>query len=469
MTLGVVVQRYGAELSGGAELHARYIAERLARHAEVEILTTCARDYITWGNEWPPGPTEVNGLRVHRFPVSRERDPREFGNSSEHVFGDWHSVADERRWLEAEGPTSPALVDHLRQHASHYDRLIVFSYRYYHAYHAVLSAPSRALLVPTAERDPALGLGIFRRPFRQARALMYNSHEERALIQTVSENHRVPGVVVGVGSEVPAESSADRFRARTGITDPFALYVGRIDRNKGCLELFDYFQRYAARGSRRLQLVLVGEPVEPIPSHPRIHHLGFVSDTEKYDAMAAADLLVMPSFYESLSMVTLEAWAMGLPVLVNGRCDVLQGQVLRANGGLYYESFIEFAEALRLLETGDRIRRALGANGRSYFERHYTWDVVIGKYLAMLEQLARDDRDGYRPGTPEPEPGWFARRRRDLPPARWVLDHLPAGPAPATAEVSHPQRRAHRRGARGGSRAPGRRRPARSGPPRTSR
>ena len=170
--------------------------------------------------------------------------------------------------------------------------------------------------------------------------------------------------------------------------------------------------------------MLVGEPVEPIPPHPRIHHLGFVSDTEKYDAMAAADLLVMPSFYESLSMVTLEAWAMGLPVLVNGRCDVLHGQVLRANGGLYYESFIEFTEALRLLETGDRIRRALGANGRAYFERHYTWDVVIGKYLAMLEQLARDDRDGYAPPAPEPEPGWFAHRRRDLPPARWVVDRV---------------------------------------------
>ena len=447
MTLGVVVQRYGAELSGGAELHARYIAERLARHAAVEILTTCAHDYITWANDLPPGETEVNGLRVHRFPVTRERDPRTFGRQSEHVFGAWHSVADELRWLDVEGPTSPALIDHLRKHGSRYDYLIVFSYRYYLAYHAVLAAPSRALLVPTAERDPALGLRIFAAPFRQARALMYNSHEERALIQTVSGNHDVPGVVVGVGSEVPTGADAARFRAQTGITDPFALYVGRIDRNKGCLQLFDYFQRYAARASHRLHLVLVGEPVEPVPSHPRIHHLGFVSDKEKYDAMAAADLLVMPSLYESLSMVTLEAWAMRLPVLVNGQCDVLRGQALRANGALYYESFIEFAEALRMLETGDRIRRALGENGHTYFEQHYTWDVVIGKYLTMLDQLARADRDGYQAPSPEGTPGWFARRRRDLPPAQSVVDRLPSGPVRPAAEGG--RRRRRRRGSEG--------------------
>ena len=444
MTLAVVVQRYGAELSGGAELHARYIAERLAGHAKVEVLTTCARDYISWANDLPPGETEVNGLRVHRFPVKRERDPRVFARHSDRVFGSRHSVADELRWLDVEGPTSPAIVDHLRRHGDRYDYLIVFSYRYYHAYHAVLAAPSRALLVPTAERDPALGLKIFGAPFRQARALMYNSHEERALIQGVSDNHDVPGVVVGVGSEVPTGADAARFRARTGITDPFALYVGRIDRNKGCLQLFDYFQRYAARASRRLHLVLVGEPVEPIPSHPRIHHLGFVSDQEKYDAMAAADLLVMPSFYESLSMVTLEAWAMRLPVLVNGHCDVLRGQTLRANGGLYYESFIEFAEGLRLLETGDRFRRALGGNGRAYFEQHYTWDVVIGKYLAMLEQLARADRDGYQPPSREPEPGWLARRRRDLAPAQAVVDRLPRGPAPAKSDGARKPRRRRR-------------------------
>ena len=117
MKLGIVVQRYGADLNGGAELHARYDAERLARHGDVEVLTTCARDYITWRNEFPAGIEHVNGVSVHRFPVQRERDPDDFGRRSEHVFRKTHSLADELGWLTSEGPTCPALVKHLRSHA----------------------------------------------------------------------------------------------------------------------------------------------------------------------------------------------------------------------------------------------------------------------------------------------------------------------------------------------------------------
>ncbi len=447
MRLAVIVQRYGADLNGGAELHARYIAERLSRHAEVEVFTTCARDYVSWRNEFPPGSDEVNGLPVHRFPVRRERDPREFGRRSARVFERTHSLADELRWLRSEGPESPALVRRLRQAAPTYDYLLFFSYRYYHAYHGIRAASPQAVLVPTAERDPALGLAVFGPVFRGVRALMYNSPEERALIQGVSANHDVPGVVVGVGSEIPARGSARRFRGRTGIRGRLALYVGRIDENKGCGELFDFFQRYAAHVSDQLRLVLVGSALIDVPSHPRIHHLGFVSDEEKFDAMAAADLLVMPSYLESLSMVTLEAWAMRLPVLVNGACDVLRGQVVRSNGGLYYTSFDEFAEALHVIETHPDLRTGLAANGRAYFDRHYTWRTIERKYLSMLERLQEEDR-AETPRSIERLPSWLGRRRRDRPPAREVVDALPTGPvldpAPGPARRGPRRRRAGR-------------------------
>ena len=438
MKLAVVVQRYGADISGGAELHARYVAEHLSRHVEVEVLTTCARDYISWRNELTPGSDVVNGVPVLRFPVRRERDPEDFGRRSHRVFEKRHSMRDELKWLESEGPAAPALIAHLRRAASAYDFVLFFSYRYYHAYHGIRATPSQAVLVPTAERDPALGLAISARTFRSVRALMYNSHEERALIQAVARNEHVPGVVVGVGSEIRDDASAARFRERTGIAGPFVLYVGRIDENKGCRELFDYFKRYASEVSRRTKLVLAGAPVMEIPSHPRIRHLGFVSDEEKYDALAAADALLMPSYYESLSMVTLEAWAMRLPVLINGRCDVLRGQVIRANAGLYYESYEEFAAALHLLETERGLRRTLGTNGRAYFERHYTWSVVEGKYLAMLERLERANRDGERPPV-EPEPGWLRRRRRVQAPAREIVDALGTGPAARTWDAGEPE------------------------------
>ena len=424
MKIAVVVQRYGQSINGGAELHARYVAEHLAKSAQVDVLTTCATDYVTWRNELPPGTEQVNGIPVRRFRVKRERDPRVFARRSDRVFENRHSLGDELDWLDAEGPTSPALVGYIGRHASEYDFCLFFSYRYYHAFHGARAASARAILVPTAERDQAIGLSIFPPLFRSVRALMYNSPEERAMIQAVSANHDVPGVVVGIGSDVPQNPQPTRFRQKYNLRGPFAVYVGRIDQNKGCTELFEFFQGYLRDPSSRLTLVLIGKELLPIPAHPRIRHLGFVGDTDKFDAMAGADLLLMPSYFESLSMVALEAWALGKPVLANGKCDVLKGQCIRSNAGLYYESYAEFHETLRAIEQNRWLAGTLGRNGRQFFRDHYDWPVIERKYFDMFDRLKRD--------TParaiDPLPGWFARRRRGAPAAADVLEKLPTGP-----------------------------------------
>jgi glycosyltransferase involved in cell wall biosynthesis len=421
--IAVVVQRYGADISGGAELHARYIAERLARHAEVEVLTTCATDYITWRNELPAGEATVNGVAVRRFPVSRPRNTEDFGRRSQIVFERTHSLADELAWLTSEGPTSPQLVQHVTRVRDDFDFFVFFSYRYYHAWHGARAVPGKAVLVPTAERDPAAGLAIFGPVFRGVRALMFNSFEERALIQGVA-GAQVPGVVVGVGSEIPERTQAWRFRKKFHVKRPHAIYIGRIDENKGCKALFDHFERYAAMYPQGLDLVLVGSAVLPVPKHPRMRHVGFLSDEDKFDALASADVLIMPSTYESLSMVALEAWALGKPVLANGRCDVLRGQCVRSNGGLYYETFEEFAEALYALEATGPLGAVLGRKGREFFRRHYTWPVIERKYLDVFDRLKREPASV----AMEPIPGWFARRRRTIPAARHVVGAVPAGP-----------------------------------------
>ncbi len=425
MKLAVVVQRYGADINGGAELHARYVAEMLARRHRVEVLTTCAHDYVTWKAHYPEGTETINGVAVRRFPVARERDPHDFGQRSTQVFEQRHSVADELAWLESEGPTCPALIDHIGQHAEAFDFFLFFSYRYYHAYHGVRRVPHKAILVPTAERDAALGLSIFGPVFRAARAVMYNSPEERAIIQAASGNTAVPGVVVGIGSDLPRETSPDRFRRKYGVAGPFVIYVGRIDRNKGCAELFDYFGNYRPRLGQQLSLILAGNSILPIPDHPRIRHLGFISDRDKFDAIAASEALIMPSRFESLSMVACEAWGLGRPVLANGRCDVLRGQTIRSRAGLYYEDFAEFAEALFTLTSNRPLHQALGENGRRFYERHYAWPVIERKYEDMLGQLSRA---GAAAATPDPLPGWLARRRRTLTPAQEIVDALAKGP-----------------------------------------
>jgi len=441
--IAVVVQRYGQSINGGAELHARYIAEHLARHAEVEVWTTCASDYVSWRNELDAGVDRVNGVPVRRFRVARERDPLAFGRRSARVFEARHSIQDELDWLEEEGPASPELVGHVTAHAGEFDFCLFFSYRYYHAYHGARAAGGRAVLVPTAERDATVALTIFRPLFRGVRALMYNSPEERAMIQAVAGNQDVPGVVVGVGSEVPPNVQPGRFRHKHGIRGPFAVYVGRIDQNKGCSELFEYFQTYAVDPTSRLSLVLIGNSLLPIPAHPRIRHLGFLDDTDKFDAIAAADLLIMPSYFESLSMVALEAWALGRPVLANGKCDVLKGQCIRSNAGLYYDNYAEFAEALRVIEHNRWLSTMLGRNGRQFYREQYDWPVIERKYLEMLKRLQGS------PAGPafEPIPGWLARRRENVPPAESVLEQLPIGPAiDGIRPESRAERPAMRRG-----------------------
>jgi glycosyltransferase involved in cell wall biosynthesis len=435
--LAVVVQRYGLAINGGAELHARYIAEHLARHAEVEVLTTCASDYVTWRNEMPAGIEQVNGISVRRFPVARERRPLEFGKRSDLVFTRHHSVADELSWLAAEGPNSPALVRHLAARGTEFDYCFFFSYRYYHAYHGARAAGPRAVLVPTAERDPAVGLSIFAPVFRGVRALMYNSPEEREMIRAVADNRDVPSVVVGIGSEVPPNPQPGRFRQKFNVRAPFAVYVGRIDENKGCRELFEFFEAYVRTEGTKLSLVLIGHSLLPIPDHPRIRHLGFLDDADKFDAMAAADVLIMPSFFESLSMVALEAWALGRPVLVNGRCDVLKGQAIRSNAGLYYDTRLEFIETLRSLEQHRWLSAALGRNGRQFFRENYDWPVIERKYLEVMATLSTDRRDR----RIEPLPGFLARRRIACPPGEDVVARLPSGPvlqSEPQAPADHP-------------------------------
>lgn len=207
------------------------------------------------------------------------------------------------------------------------------------------------------------------------------------MINRASGNDEVPGDIVGVGSVVPAVSSGERFRAAHGVAGDYVLYVGRIDENKGCPELFRSFLRFKSETGSPVRLVLVGNAVIPVPAHPDILPLGFLPEQDKFDALDGALALVMPSLYESLSMVTLEAWAMEKPVLANGRCEVLKGQCLRSNAGLFYEDYGEFREALALLLGSADLRRALGANGRSYFAANYSWDRIVEKYLALFRRL----------------------------------------------------------------------------------
>jgi glycosyltransferase involved in cell wall biosynthesis len=198
-----------------------------------------------------------------------------------------------------------------------------------------------------------------------------------------------PSAVVGFGLDPATPVPAGReILARRGVPEDFVLYVGRVDPNKGCETLFRYFQRHLDQGGRPVRLVLAGRPAMEIPDHPHITGLGFVSAVERDALLAHARLLFMPSPFESLSIVLLEAWNQGRPALVNGHCQVLKGQTLRANGGLYYLSFPEFTRALDLLLAHPEVADRLGQQGRRYVESHYRWPGVMAEIESFLAGLA---------------------------------------------------------------------------------
>jgi len=389
MKVAFVVQRYGLDISGGAELHCRWVTEHMQKYWDVEVLTTRASDYITWKDHYPKGNDTVNGVPVKRFSVAKPRHPEKFGRIQNHILTNEHREEDELKWLEEEGPMSPSLIRYIEEPTDDYDYFIFFSYRYFHSYWGINTVPQKSILVPTAEHDPVIYLQIFKDLFRKPQAYIYNSVEERKMINALSQNDHVLGEVVGVGTEVPEKVYPEEFRQKFDINGDYIIYIGRIDENKGCHELFDFFLRFKKETSSDLKLVLVGSNILKIPAHPDIRYLGFLSEEDKFSGLSGALVLIMPSFFESLSMVTLEAWALKKPVLANARCEVLKGQCLRSNAGLFYENYDEFREALSLLLASEKLRESLGQKGKAYFDQNYTWNVIEKKYLSIIEQLEK--------------------------------------------------------------------------------
>ncbi len=214
--IGIVVQRYGLEINGGAEYHARLIAEKLSKYFAVEVFTTTAHDYVTWDHYYEKPREILNGIAVNRFRVKTPRDPEVFGKIQKHIFEEEHTLSDELLWLEAEGPLVPELIAALQERENEFAYFIFFSYRYYHSFHGVGKFRRKAILVPTAEHDQVIYLNLFKDFFNLPAAIVYNSAEEKELINRVSGNEAVCGDVVGVGSEIPERFDAARDLPASG-------------------------------------------------------------------------------------------------------------------------------------------------------------------------------------------------------------------------------------------------------------
>lgn len=385
--IAMVCQRYGLEVNGGSELYCRQLAEQLSQIYDVEIYTTCALDYITWENYYSAGEENINGVLVHRFPVTRPRNSERFRIISEKVLHSVpHTKAQEDKWIQEQGPVCDKLLRVLSRRHKEYKAVIFMTYLYYLTARGLPMNFENALLIPTVHDEPPVYLQYYEKVFYAAKGIIWNTVEERAFAENrFPQLQSTPGIIAGVGIQVPEGKMPELPEYIT--REDYILYAGRIDQSKGCSDMFRAFRAFKNKYPYKLKLVLIGKPVMEIPQADDIISLGFVSEEMKFALMQSAKALILFSQFESLSMVVLESMIMGRPVLVNGKCAVLKGHCIHSNAGLYFENDTEFEVALNYLLTHPAEYRVMCKNGRDYVKENYQWDVILKRIISLIESL----------------------------------------------------------------------------------
>lgn len=387
--IALINQRYGLEVNGGSEYYTRLIAERLKGNFDVEVLTTTAIGYDTWENYYQEGTETIDGIRIRRFKVDCPRNVQEFNKLTDKIaLNPERTPEEESQWIDAQGPVSSGLINYMCSHEDNYDLFVFVTYLYYLTAKGLPKVAKKAVLIPTAHDEPYIYFSVYKDIFLKPQGIIYLTDEEKELVERLFSNQHIKNIVAATGVDVPCGINEMAFRKKFRIWDKYIIYVGRIDATKGCDKLFDYFIAYKVRHEHsRLKLVLMGKKMIDIPNHPDIISLGFVSEEDKYNGISGAQALVLPSEFESLSISVLESMALSVPVVVNGKCDVLKGHCLKSNGGLYYENYCEFEGILRWMASNKELWKQMGENARSYINKYYQWDVIIEKISALFNEI----------------------------------------------------------------------------------
>ncbi|MCA1557890.1 MAG: glycosyltransferase family 4 protein [Acidobacteria bacterium] len=395
--VAIVVQRSHESIAGGSESLALQYAALLEHGYEVEVLTTTALDIPTWSNALSEGTERLSEritLRRFRVTVGRtsywfslntrlQKDFELYGvgraRFSEGARLPW-SLALQEEYIRRQGPYSAPLMKFLRERWADYQSIIFVTYLYPTTYFGLFEIPERrGLVVPTLHDEQPAYLSAYKYMVRRARRLLWLTEAERRLGLELWGD--LPGEVTAMSIETalrkPARESA-----------PYLLYCGRVDPNKGCPELFDYFSRFKKEHPSSLRLVLIGEKTMALPAHKDVEFRGFVETEEKFRLMAGAKLFVMPSRHESFSIVTLEAMGQRTPVLACGDCEVLVDHVTRSHAGKLYNDYESFASGLKQMLSDEDELAKMGGRGREYIVSHFERERVRKSLIEAVESCA---------------------------------------------------------------------------------
>ncbi len=378
-------------MPGGSEEATRNAAEHLlGAGLDVEILSTCIKDfYADWGqNHHKPGLYQVNGVPVRRFPVEK-RDQHAFDQVNWRLLNNLSVSAAEEYIFVNEMIRAPALYAYIQQNARDY--LFFFTpYLYATTIFGCQIIPERSIVIANLHDEAYARLPIFREILPKVKGLVLKTNAEKLLSERLlgSGDGQIKKVI-GDGIDMDVTADGDRFRQKYGLQTPFILYAGRREPGKNTPLLLDYWGRYLSSEGRDIKLVLIGPGQAHVPDELKtsVVDLGFVPVQDKLDAYAAAYAFCQPSVRESFSIVIMESWRAGKPVLVNGDCTVTVEHCRNANGGLYFAEYAEFAATLDFLFDNPGLAHKLGQQGRQYVRDNFSWKIIVGKYRNLLDEV----------------------------------------------------------------------------------
>jgi glycosyltransferase involved in cell wall biosynthesis len=383
--VGVVVQRYGQDVVGGAESLARVVSERLNSNGfDVTVFTTTAKDYLTWKNVSPPGNTILKGVVIKRFSVEKERDIENFNQYSEAFFSENPETRDEQKWIREQGPFSPDLIKALKEEQSQFDIFLFFTYLYYPTIEGLRVLSKPAILFPTAHDEPPIYLKLMKGVFQKPKALYFLTEAELKFVKKrFAPKNKMELVRTGV--DILQAEAEDIFREKYYLFAPYILYAGRIEKGKGLELVFEVYPEI--KKNRLINLVLIGKKLMDIPVIEGIRYLGYIPETDKLSAFRHAILSIQPSPLESLSITTLESFAQKTPVLVNQNCQVLVEHLNLSGGGLLFSNQEEFIGQLFKMFDDQQLRWEMGNKGYEYVRKYYSWETVLGKIRKGIQAL----------------------------------------------------------------------------------
>jgi glycosyltransferase involved in cell wall biosynthesis len=391
--LGLVVPRYGREVVGGTEHWLRMLCEHLVdmRRWEVEVFTTCATSAATWADELAPGESELNGVTVYRHRSVSGRDPR-YLELNGVIRQDPGRVPDDvaRRFVELVGPVCPAVLD--QADSSDGDLIAMTPYLFWPSIYGAPRLGRRVIFHGAAHDEPELHLPIMREVFLSVGGFAFNSYAERALVERTFPIAHLPASVIGNSvAEGEGDPAAARAALGLGADEPFVLSVGRVERDKGVHALAGLWRNYRRRRPGAPRLVLLGPVHEELAGDDDVIIAGRQPEDVKWGALRASQFLVAPSPWESFSLVVLESWLAGRPVLVNGRCEATVEHCRRSGGGLWFDDVVEFEVTVDRLLADSALRAHLAERGGAYARRQFSWPAVVDRYAALAERILSSD------------------------------------------------------------------------------